>query len=130
MGLPPLPSLVTVLALGMYQTTTILVGRARLQHRVKPPATTGPEGFERALRVQQNTLEQLVFFLPAFWLAVDFGPVGPACILGFVWVGARIGYAVGYLQAPEKRGPGFGLALISSVILLVMAFVGLVQQLG
>ncbi len=130
MSLPPLPSLVTLLALVLYQATTIQVGRARVEHKVKPPATSGPAGFERALRVQQNTLEQLVFFLPAFWLAVAFGPVGPACALGFVWVGARAGYALGYWQAAEKRGPGFGIALLSSVVLLVMAFVGMVGQLG
>ncbi|MEA5475903.1 MAPEG family protein [Synechococcus sp. CCY9201] len=130
MSLPPLPALVTILALVLYQATALLVGRARVQHHVKPPATTGPEGFERALRVQQNTLEQLVFFLPAFWMAVALNQAGVACALGFVWIGARIAYAVGYMQAPDKRGPGFGIAFLVSVALLVMAFVGVVAQLG
>ena len=104
--------------------------RGDRSHHVKPPATTGPEGFERALRVQQNTLEQLVFFLPTFWMAVTLNQAGVACALGFVWIGARIAYAVGYMQAPEKRGPGFGIAFLVSVALLVRAFVGVVAQLG
>jgi glutathione S-transferase len=124
-----LPALVTVAALLVYQATALGVGRARFRHGVKPPASSGPEPFERALRVQQNTLEQLVFFLPALWLAAMLGDTGVACALGFVWVGARIGYAVGYLQAPEKRGPGFGISFLAAVALLVMAVVGAIRAL-
>jgi glutathione S-transferase len=46
--------------------------------------------------------------------------------LGFVWVGARIAYGVGYRQAPEKRGPAFGLAFLASFTLWVMAAEGVV----
>jgi glutathione S-transferase len=127
---PALPALVTVLALATYQATALLVGRARFRHGVRPPATAGPEPFERALRVQQNTLEQLVFFLPAFWLAALLADASVAAALGLVWVGARIAYAVGYLQAPEKRAAGFGIAFLSSAALLVMALVGSVRALG
>jgi uncharacterized membrane protein YecN with MAPEG domain len=63
-----LPSLVTVLTLLVYQVLVINVGRARAKYKVMPPATSGDENFERVLRVQQNTLEQLVAFLPALWL--------------------------------------------------------------
>lgn len=122
--IPAIPALVTVLALATYQATSLLVGRARFQHGVKPPATSGPEAFERVLRVQQNTLEQLVFFLPAFWLAVLLDNATVASVLGLIWVGGRIAYAVGYIQAPEKRGPGFGISFLSGAVLLVMALVG------
>ncbi len=121
---PPIPALISLLALLTYQATTLVVGRARIWHGVKPPATTGPEPFERALRVQQNTLEQLVFFLPVFWLAVLLDNPIIASVLGLIWVGGRIAYTVGYLQAPEKRGPGFGISFLSSAVLLVMAAVG------
>lgn len=121
---PPIPALVSLLALLTYQATTLVVGRARIWHGVKPPATTGPEPFERALRVQQNTLEQLVFFLPVFWLAVLLDNPIIASVLGLIWVGGRIAYTVGYLQAPEKRGPGFGISFLSSAVLVVMAVAG------
>ena len=127
--IPAIPALVTALALAMYQATALQVGRARFRHGVKPPACSGPEPFERSLRVQQNTLEQLVFFLPAFWLAVLCADASAASVLGLVWVGGRIAYAVGYLQAPEKRGPGFGISFLCGVALLVMAVVGAVRGL-
>jgi glutathione S-transferase len=125
-----LPALVTLAAVTLYQGTGLNVGRARVQHQVKPPAMTGPEPFERAVRVQQNTLEQLVFFLPCFWLANLWGGSGWANGLGIVWVAGRIAYAVGYLQAPERRGPGFGISFLSSAVLLVMALVGALRELG
>ena len=51
------PSIVTVVALIVYFLITINVGRARFKYNVVAPATSGDPNFERALRVQQNTLE-------------------------------------------------------------------------
>jgi glutathione S-transferase len=124
-----LPGLVTLLALLMVQATAMLVGKARFIHKVMPPASSGPPEFERAVRVQQNTLEQVVVFLPALWLAALLDNSAIACVLGFFWVGGRIAYAVGYLQAPEKRGPGFGISFLSTAVLLVMGLVGIVRAL-
>ncbi|MEY2748058.1 MAG: hypothetical protein RLZZ168_74 [Cyanobacteriota bacterium] len=124
MSIPALPAVVTLAALITYQGTAMAVGQARVKHKVMPPATTGPEPFECAVRVQQNTLEQLVFFLPTFWLAALLGSPDWASLLGFIWVGGRIAYGVGYRIAPGKRGPGFGISFLSSVVLLVMAIVG------
>ena len=124
-----IPALISVAALALYQGTALAVGRARFQHKVMPPATSGPPEFERVLRVQQNTLEQLVFFLPAFGLASLMSQASAAAVLGILWVAGRLAYAVGYIQAPEKRGPGFGISFLSSVALLVMAVVGAIGQL-
>ena len=128
MTVPVLPAVVTLAAVITYQGTAMAVGQARVQHKVMPPATTGPEPFECALRVQQNTLEQLVFFLPVFWLAALTASETWAALLGFIWVGGRIAYGVGYRLAPGKRGPGFGISFLSSVALLVMAVVGSFSQ--
>lgn len=124
MTLPALPAVVTLAALITYQGTAMAVGQARVKHKVMPPSTSGPEPFECALRVQQNTLEQLVFFLPTFWLAVLLGSPEWASLLGFIWVGGRVAYGVGNRMAPGKRGPGFGISFLSSVVLLLMAIVG------
>ena len=90
MSIPLLPAVVTLAALITYQGTVMAVSQARVKHKVMPPASQGPEPFERALRVQQNTLEQLVFFLPTFWLAALLGNQALACWLGFFWVGGRV----------------------------------------
>ncbi len=113
------PELVTALALVMYFVVTINVGRARFKYKVPVPQTTGEPNFERYFRVQQNTLEQLVLFLPALWLfALVLNPLWAAG-LGAVWVAGRVLYAWGYYQAAEKRGPGFGLSTLSVLALLL-----------
>ena len=58
-----------LLAVLQYLYFGVLVGRARLRYHVKAPAVTGDENFERAYRVQMNTLEQLIIFLPALLIA-------------------------------------------------------------
>lgn len=124
-----LPALVTLLATGLYLVTSFQVGRARGQHKVRPPAVTGPPAFERVLRVQQNTLEQLAFFLPVFWLAVLFNDLRLASALGFLWVGGRVGFAIGYSRAVEQRAPGFLIALLASVLLFGLALTGVIAHL-
>jgi glutathione S-transferase len=129
MTIAPLPGLITLLAVITFQATAMQVGRARMRHGVKPPLMSGPPAFERAMRVQQNTLEQIVVFLPAFWLAVLFSNATAASALGAVWVLGRVLYAVGYLRAPEQRGLGFAISFIATTVLLVMALVGSVMRL-
>lgn len=117
---------VTILALVAYIWTMISAGRAREKCGVKAPATQGPEEFNRAFRVQQNTLEQIVLFLPALWLCYAlFHSLWPA-VAGFLWPLGRIIYARTYVQDPAKRGLGFALTFFTSAGLLVAALVGVV----
>lgn len=120
------PAVITVLTLIIYFVITLNVGRARFKYDVKPPAMTGDPNFERALRVQQNTLEQIIFFLPLLWIFSYYISPTWGFILGMIWVVGRILYAWGYYQAAEKRGPGFGISFLASLGLLGGAIFGLV----
>jgi glutathione S-transferase len=118
---------VTLLALLLYMGLSHVVGQARGKYRIKAPAVTGHENFERAYRVQMNTVEQMVFFLPALWLcAVLLSDTG-AAVGGLIWVIGRAVYAVAYLDAPEKRGPGMGISMLAMIGLFLGALYGLVR---
>jgi glutathione S-transferase len=112
-------AMVTALALAEYSVFGALVGRARAQHKVIAPATTGNPEFERYFRVHQNTLEALIVFVPAVWifsLTVHYH-VGVA--LGVLFLIARIVYASGYLKDPAKRAPGALLSFgVNSILVL------------
>jgi glutathione S-transferase len=125
----PWVSLVTIAALILFFVVTINVGRARVKYGVKPPEMSGEPAFERVLRVQQNTLEQLVLFLPALWIFAIFVQPNAAAIIGAVWIFGRILYAWGYYQAAEKRGPGFGISSLATIVLLLGSLWGIVPQL-
>ncbi len=122
-------ALVTALALFVYIWVILKVGGARAKYGVKAPAIDGPPEFLRVFRVQQNTMEQLVLFLPALWVfAFAWGDVS-AAVIGIVWPIGRVLYALGYYKAPEKRAAGFGLTFLPSAILLIGGSVGAVMQL-
>src|SRR5262245_10618248 len=107
------PSLVTVLSLLLYFVFQGLVGRARGTYKVPAPQTSGNPDFERVLRVQLNTSEQLVIYLPALWIfSMVVSPVWGAA-LGGLWIFGRIVYAVGYFKAADKRGPGFAITAMA-----------------
>ena len=84
------PALVVALALLLYVAVSAEAGRARHRHDVKAPAVTGPPEFERALRVQQNTLEQIVWFVPALWLFAAYVSPTWGGIIGLVWIAGRV----------------------------------------
>lgn len=104
---------------------TFLVGRARGRYGVRAPATTGHEGFERAFRVQQNTLESMVMFLPALWVAASVSDPRIAAGIGAGWWLARVWYAVAYANPEGNRGPAFVLSVLAITALLAQGTWGL-----
>ena len=123
------PALLTLAALTLCFATAAIVGKARVRYRVAAPATTGHEMFERAFRVQMNTLENVVIFLPALWLcAIFFGSL-TATVLGGMWVIGRVWYAAAYLREPKSRGSGFVLAFAAWGGLMITASWGVLRGL-
>ncbi len=118
-----------LLALVEYMVMAALVGRARGKYGVAAPAMTGHPGFERANRVHVNTLENLVIFVPAVWIFASYVSASYAAMLGGLFVVARAVYAVGYLQAAEKRGIGAGLTGLVNVTLVGGALIGVARAL-
>ncbi|MEZ5465613.1 MAG: MAPEG family protein [Lysobacteraceae bacterium] len=122
-------SLITLLTLLLMFATAVIVGAARGKYQVKAPAMTGHPAFERAYRVQMNTVEQVLLFLPALWLAHGHGYTKVAAIVGAIWLLARVGYIVTYLRDPAQRGLPFVVALIGTATLMGLAGFGIVSRL-
>lgn len=123
-----LAALATLLAVLVALWTAIRVARTRGRVKIMPPVMTGSPELECALRVQANTVEQIVIFLPALWLATLYFPGWTPGVLGIVWCLARILYAMGYSAArPGAREPGFIIAMLSTLTLIVLAGIGIVR---
>jgi glutathione S-transferase len=120
---------VTLLALLLYSGVSYNVAVARGRYKVKAPAVIGNENFERAYRVQMNTLEQLVFFLPSMWLyAAALNDIG-AAVGGLIWIVGRVIYALSYLKDPATRSTGFTIAFVAAVGLFLGAAYGVARTL-
>jgi len=118
--------IVTVLVLIQFIVFSFQVGQMRMKYEVKAPATIGHADFERMFRVHQNTMEQLVIFVPALWLFGYFvDPLWGAGI-GIVFIAGRMVYRAAYLKDPSTRSVGFGLCLAACVVLLIGALIAAV----
>ncbi|MCA3071783.1 MAG: MAPEG family protein [Rhodocyclaceae bacterium] len=120
----PLVDIVALLALLQFFVFAGLVGRARGKYGVNAPSVTGHEMFERAYRVQMNTLELLMLFLPSLYIAAGYWPGGYVAACGGVYVVGRIVYQQAYMSDPARRGPGFLLSIGPCLILLIAGLVG------
>ncbi|HEX4243136.1 MAG TPA: MAPEG family protein [Steroidobacteraceae bacterium] len=119
----------TALAILQFIVFGYKVGRARGRFGVKAPAITGHEVFERHFRVQQNTLEQLVVFLPSLYLFGRYLSPPWGAVLGVVYLAGREIFAYTYVKDPAKREIGFMLTFLPSVVLLLGGLYGAVRSL-
>jgi uncharacterized MAPEG superfamily protein len=112
-----------------YFYTAFRVGNLRGKHDIKAPACSGHPEFDRAYRVQLNTLEQMGMTLPLLWVATLF-PIGPAwlpALIGLLWVAARIVYLRAYMADPAKRLIGAMMGGLINLALLLLSVVGIVM---
>ena len=121
-------AVVTVLALMQFYWFAIEVGQMRGKHEVKAPAMSGHPEFERMFRVQQNTMEQLVMFVPALWLYAHL--VNPLWGVGFgvVYLAGRVIYRYGYVKDPAGRSLGFMISVLPTSVMLVWVLVAAVLK--
>jgi len=119
-----LSAAVTILTAIVLYYTMVVVGRTRKTHNIWPPAMSGHADVDRALRVQGNTVEQVVIFLPLLWVATLYFHGWIPAALGLVWCIGRVLYAIGYMKEASKRGPGFAIASIATMALLVLSIWG------
>jgi glutathione S-transferase len=118
----------TLAALGVYFWILANAGRARGRHKVPAPSMDGPPEFLSAQRVQGNTVEQMVLFLPTLWMCAYFLDDRWAAAGGAVWIVGRVLYALAYYKDPALRGPGFVLAMLATLALAIGAAVGLLMH--
>ena len=116
--------LIALLAVVQYMFFGAIVGRARGRYGVKAPAVTGHEGFERAYRVQMNTLELMVALLPSLFVAARFWPASWVAGIGAVYLLGRFIYWRAYIGNPASRSLGFLLSMLPIIALLAMALAG------
>jgi len=121
--------IVAMLALLEYFFFGIKVGQARGTYGVKAPATTGNEMFERFNRVHQNTLEQLIIFMPGLYaFATLISPMW-AAIVGAAFVVGRGMYYNLYIGNPDKRGPGALVTMGANSVLVIGSLIAAVMAL-
>ena len=110
---------VIALALLQFFVFSGFVGRARVKFGIDAPAVSGDPIYERYHRVHYNTMEQLVIFVPGMWLVGTYVNSLAAAGLGLVFIIGRVIYFRAYIADPAKRGPGFGLTMLPTLILLL-----------
>lgn len=111
--MPPGPALITLATALLLFACAWYVGACRAHYKIAAPATTGHPQFDIAFRIQMNTLENAVAFLPVLWVfALSLSPLW-ATVLGTAWLIGRVWYAIAYARAPRSRGGGFMLSMLA-----------------
>jgi glutathione S-transferase len=113
-----LVALDTLVALLLFFWMGIRVAGARRRFGIAAPAIIGHPEFERYFRVHMNTLEGLVVFLPSLWLFAVYVSEPIAAALGLVWILGRVLYMFDYVKDANRRGRGFGIQAVATLVLV------------
>lgn len=122
-------AIVTSLALIQVFVFAWQVGQQRVKHGVRAPEVHGAPEFERAFRVHQNTVEQLIVFVPSLWIFASYWRADVAAGLGLVFVISRQVYRKAYIEDPAKRSAGFGIGAAATMVLMLGGLAGAVMNL-
>ncbi|MFC1702213.1 MAPEG family protein [Pseudomonadota bacterium] len=120
-------TLIVLLALLQYVWFTGRVGAARGKYHVNAPACDGDESWNRLFRVQQNTMEQLIVFVPATYAFAIYLSELWVLVPGLAFMIGRFLYSAEYLKDPKTRTPGMAITLLANVVLVLGALFGLVK---
>jgi len=123
-----LVAIVIAVALIEYSYFGLLVGKARETYGINAPATSGDPIFERYYRVQENTLEQLIIFIPGMVMFANYVRADVAAGLGVIFIIGRLVYLKTYVADPKTRSIGFALSWLPSIILVIGGLVGAVMR--
>lgn len=116
----------TLLISGFMFFLTARAGALRGKHDIVPPKMVGNEDFEIAYRIQANSVEQLVIFMPIMWVgAISLGDIWGGAA-GLVWIIGRLVYAKAMNSDPSKRGTGMIITTLPMAVLLIGTAVSLV----
>ena len=110
--------LVAIIAVIQFLFFGAMTARARGESGLKVPAMTGHEGFERMYRVQMNTLEIMVAFLPALLLAGKYWSPVLVAAIGMIYRNARKTSA---FRPGMKSANTAGVPLVSNILIPAFA---------
>ncbi|MCJ8318157.1 MAG: MAPEG family protein [Colwellia sp.] len=121
--------IIILLALLQYIAFIFKVGFSRPKLEVPAPKITGNETWERMFRVQQNTLEQLMIFIPSLLIFGHYVSTIWVAVPGVIFLIARQIYAVTYVKNPESRALGFALTIFTNIGLVLTSLSSIVYNL-
>ena len=130
MNVLPLTAGTTLLMVLLMFGTTFMVGKARHRFGIMAPSVSGHPQFERAYRVQMNTLEWAVMTLPCLWVFGAYVSDFYAMLLGLMWILGRVLYAIGYYRDPGERARGFVIAALAFAALGLGGAAGVIVTLA
>ena len=112
-------AIITVLILIQVLFFGFEVGKARGKFKIKAPAVSGDEMFDRHYRIHQNTIEQIVIFIPSLWLFGYFVHMNIGAGLGLLFLIGRLIFRSAYLKDPASREIGFIMGFLPIAICLL-----------
>lgn len=118
-------AIIILVALTQFTFFAIRTGLARITYGVKAPSTAGHETWERLYRIHQNTMEQLIVFIPGMVIFAMYVSETWALLPSIVFIVGRRLYSFKYLKDLASRVTGMALTFLHTIGLGVAGLIWL-----
>jgi len=105
---------------------SLWVGRCRKKYHSPPPEIGDNIKLQIANRIHYNSLELFILYFPIFAIFVAFYGDFYGAIVGFLFLIARIIFALGYWKDPPYRSLGAIPSFIIIIILIVFDLIAII----
>ncbi|MFZ8952393.1 MAG: MAPEG family protein [Gammaproteobacteria bacterium] len=105
---------------------SLWVGRCRKKYHSPPPEIGDNIKLQIANRIHYNSLELFILYFPIFAIFVAFYGDFYGAIVGFLFLIARIIFALGYWKNPSYRSFGSIPSFITIIILIVFDLIAII----
>jgi glutathione S-transferase len=122
-------SLLTLVAIIIYQLLSWNVTRLRIKFKVASPSVQGPLDFSKGYKAHLNYGENLLIFLPLLWIIIFVLNQFIAILYTLIWISGRIIWLVSYICKNKTTiysylgiGMTYGANVLAIIVILLSIF--------
>jgi hypothetical protein len=121
-------TLITLVALLQTFALDVYISFHKFKHGVQDPEIVNNEEFKKVYKIYNNTVSDLILFLPLIWLFATLEGDLLAGILGLIWLFGRFHYDFAFFKDPTTRTISMATTSIVVMIMFVWIFINVLMM--
>lgn len=113
--------LITLLALLQTFALDVYISFSKFKHGVQDPEIVNNENFKKIYKIYNNTVSDLILFLPLIWIFASLESDRMAGVLGLIWLFGRFHYDISFFKNPATRT--ISMATTSFVVITMFVWI-------
>lgn len=122
--------LVSLIALLQTFGLDVYISLSKFRHGVQDPEIVNNETFKKIYKIYNNTVSDLILFLPLLWIFSSLESDQMAGILGLIWLFGRFHYDFSFFKNPSTRTISMATTSFVVIVMFIWIFIKVLLEGG